>query len=129
LSRTVAENNSAVLCSGFDMATFRIFRMKDHVRQSFRWAAHTLGVANVKPRDYVEEEAAVDAASPYSAWMARKDTGSALEVGDLLQSDGGSLYIYKYVGFEEARWVLPEPKPEIAPSSGGEPTPAGAMTA
>ena len=88
--------------------------MKDHVRQSFRWAAHTLGVANVKPRDYVEQENFVEAATPYSAWILCKDSTAPLEVGDLLQSESGVLYLYKYVGFEEARWVVPESKAETA---------------
>jgi hypothetical protein len=91
--------------------------MKDHARQSFRWAAHTLGAANVKPRDY-EPGPEIEAASPYSAWAERKDRDDALEVGDLLETDSGALFIYKYVGFEEARWVLPEPKtPDAGPSA------------
>jgi hypothetical protein len=103
--------------------------MRDHVRQSFRWAAHTLGVANVKPRDYIEEDSLIEAASPYSAWMLSKDTDSPLAVGDLLQADSGALYLYKYVGFEEARWVLPEAKAEAPPVPPSEPTPASAITA
>ena len=45
-------------------------------------------------------------------------------VGDLLASPGGELCIYKYVGFEEARWVLPEVKSglENAPVAVGQPT-------
>ena len=88
--------------------------MKEHARQSFRWAAHTLGTANVKPRDF-EEGAELEAASPYTAWAERKDGEDALQVGDLLQGETGSLFIYKYVGFEEARWVLPEAKPAEGP--------------
>ncbi|MEP7365360.1 MAG: hypothetical protein ABI972_19070 [Acidobacteriota bacterium] len=103
--------------------------MKDHVRQSFRWAAHTLGLANVKPRDYVEQEKPVEAASPYTAWMLYKDSEGPLEVGDLLQSESGALYLYKYVGFEEARWVLPEAKPDSSPVPRDGATPAGAITA
>ncbi|MCC7236685.1 MAG: hypothetical protein IT163_15340 [Bryobacterales bacterium] len=97
------------------MPSYRVFRMKDHVRQSFRWAAHTLGQANVKPRDYMEQEQTVEASSPYAAWMQCKDTDAPLDVGDLLQSEAGGLYIYKYVGFEDARWVLPEAKAESRP--------------
>jgi hypothetical protein len=111
------------------MPTYRIFRMKDHVRQSFRWAAHTLGVANVKPRDYVEQEQTLEAASPYAAWMDARESGHPLEVGDLLQSDGGPLYLYKYVGLEEARWVLPEAKPDAATAGEGQAVAAGAVTA
>lgn len=111
------------------MPMFRIFRMKDHVRQSFRWAAHTLGLANVKPRDYVEQETPVEALSPYAAWMLCKETDHPLEVGDLLQSESNALYLYKYVGFEEARWVLPEAKPDSAPPPPGEPAATTAATA
>ena len=110
------------------MPAFRIFRMKDHVRQSFRWAAHTLGLANVKARDYVEQESALDASSPYAAWMLCKDSDHPLEVGDLLQSDSGALYLYKYVGFEEARWVVPEAKPESS-AAADETTSASPITA
>jgi len=111
------------------MPTYRIFRMKDHVRQSFRWAAHTLGMANVKPRDYVEQENTVEASSPYAAWMDVRESGQPLEVGDLLQADAGLLYLYKYVGLEEARWVMPEAKPEAAAAGLEQPTPTGAVTA
>lgn len=97
------------------MAKFKVFRMKEHARQSFRWAAHTLGVANIKPRDY-EEGLEIEAPSPYAAWAERKGGPEALDVGDALQSDSGILFIYKYVGFEEARWVLPEARPP-APES------------
>ena len=111
------------------MATFHVFRMKDHVRQSFRWAAHTLGLANVKQRDYLQPATPVEAASPYAAWILCKDSEAPLEVGDLLQSESGSLYLYKYVGFEEARWVVPEVKPESAPEMALESPHAGAVTA
>lgn len=111
------------------MPTYRIFRMKDHVRQSFRWAAHTLGMANVKPRDYVEQESTVEAPSPYAAWMDARESGQPLEVGDLLQPETGALYLYKYVGLEEARWVMPEAKPEAAAAGAELSTPAGAVTA
>ena len=111
------------------MPTYRIFRMKDHVRQSFRWAAHTLGMANVKPRDYVEQEQPVEASSPYAAWMDARESGQPLEVGDLLQSEAGLLYLYKYVGLEEARWVMPEVKPEAAGAGLEQPTHTGAVTA
>lgn len=93
------------------MPRFRIHRMKDHARQSFRWAAHTLGAANVKPRDY-EPGTEIEAASPYAAWMEHRNGENQLQVGDLLESESGALFIYKYVGFEEARWVLPVSDPE-----------------
>ena len=31
-----------------------------------------------------------------------------------LEAEDGSLRIFKFVGFEEAQWVLPEAKPEAA---------------
>jgi len=34
-------------------------------------------------------------------------------VGDILEMDAGELRIYKYVGFEEAQWQVPEVKPAI----------------
>jgi hypothetical protein len=33
-------------------------------------------------------------------------------VGDLLEAPDGVLRIFKFVGFEEAHWVVPEAKPE-----------------
>ncbi len=92
------------------MPAYKIFRMKDAPRQQFRWAPHTSGVTQVKPKDY-QEDGTVEAPSPYAAWFALKDSPAPLEVGDLLQPEGGDLRIYKYVGFEEAKWLLPEPKP------------------
>ena len=91
------------------MPTYRIHRMKENPRQSFRWAAHTAGAASVKPRDY-EPDADVDAASPYAAWTMLARSERPLAVGDLLEEPDGSLRICKYVGFEEARWILPEVK-------------------
>ena len=107
------------------MANFKVFRMKEHARQSFRWAAHTLGVANIKPRDY-EEGPEIEAASPYAAWAERKGGPDALDVGDALQSGNGIVFIYKYVGFEEARWVLPEAKPPASEPAADPPLAASA---
>ena len=42
-----------------------------------------------------------------------KDTGAPLEVGDLLETQDGILRIFKFVGFEEAQWLLPEAKSEV----------------
>jgi hypothetical protein len=102
------------------MPLYRIHRMKDHPRQQFRWQPHTGGASNVKPRDY-EPATTVEANSAYSAWALLRDSGSPLLVGDLLESEDGALRIYKYVGFEEARWVLPELKTglETAPVASG----------
>ena len=102
------------------MPIYRIHRLKDHLRQQVRFAPHVGGTAAVKPRDYqphVEgdsvENSQVEAASPYAAFFALRDTAAPLEVGDLLETPDGSLRIFKFVGFEEAQWVLPEPKPLV----------------
>jgi hypothetical protein len=106
------------------MPGYRIHRLKDHLRRQFQLAPHVGGAASVKPRDY-EPSGTVDAASPYAAFFALKDTSAPLQVGDVLETGDGSLGIYKYVGFEEARWVIPEAKPESVSgstheSAGGE---------
>jgi len=96
------------------MTTYRIHRLKDHLRQQVRFAPHVGGTATVKPRDYqptATGEDLVEAETPYAAFFALRDTPSPLEVGDLLEAPDGSLRIFKFVGFEEAQWALPEPKP------------------
>ena len=95
------------------MPTYRIHRLRDHLRRQFRYAPHVSGCAQVKPRDY-EPGDSVEASSPYQAFFALKDTTSPLEVGDLLETGDGTLRIFKFVGFEEAVWVLPELKPDPA---------------
>ena len=95
------------------MPAYRIHRMKDHYRQHFRWAPHTSGMTVVKPKDY-EAGAAVEAASPYAVWLELRESEQALEVGDVLEAENGELRIYKYIGFEEARWFVPEPPPAEA---------------
>jgi hypothetical protein len=90
---------------------YRIHRLKSHLRQQFRYAPHVSGPATVKPRDY-EPGGTVEAATPYAAYFALRETPEALEVGDLLEA-GGTLRILKFVGFEEARWALPEDKPPV----------------
>ncbi|MEO5923730.1 MAG: hypothetical protein ABIR70_07900 [Bryobacteraceae bacterium] len=103
------------------MATYQIHRLRNHLRQQFRFAPHVSGVTNVKPRDY-EAAGTVDAASPYAAFFAMRDRPDALEVGDMLELDG-ALRILKFVGFEEAQWVVPEAKlplsgiPDMEPPS------------
>ena len=93
------------------MPNYRIHRLKDHLHQSFRLAPHVSGSANVKPRDY-EAGDSIEAGSPYAAFFAQKESADPLHPGDLLESEDGVLRIYKFVGFEEAQWVLPEAKPE-----------------
>ena len=95
------------------MTTYRIHRLKEHLRQQVRFAPHVGGTATVKPRDYqpaVTGEDLVEAETPYAAFFALRNTPSPLEVGDLLETPDGSLRIFKFVGFEEAQWALPEPK-------------------
>ena len=110
------------------MPTYRIHRLKDHLRQQVRFAPHVSGVATVKPRDYqpLDEAAAspatqVEAPTPYAAFFALRDTAAPLDVGDLLESSEGSLRIFKFVGFEEAQWALPEPKPDTNPPGAAPP--------
>jgi hypothetical protein len=111
------------------MPLYRIYRMKDSPRQQFRWAPHVSGCAAVKPKDF-EASGQIDAMHEYEAWRTLRESGQALEIGDLLESEDGQLRICKYVGFEPASWVLPQAKaeapqdmpPESAPS--GEPHPA-----
>lgn len=104
------------------MPTYRIHRLKDHLRQQVRFAPHVSGTALVKPRDYhpppeggdqshSQTQDQVEAPSPYAAFFALRDSGTPLEVGDLLEAENGSLRIFKFVGFEDAQWVVPEPKP------------------
>lgn len=88
------------------MASYRIHRLRDHLRAPFRSAPHVSGTAEVKPRDYVPGET-VEASSPYAAFFAMREAGTALEVGDMLEAEDGSLRICKFVGFEEAHWVIP----------------------
>ncbi|MDQ2899755.1 MAG: hypothetical protein M3Y07_08140 [Acidobacteriota bacterium] len=82
--------------------------MKDAPRQTFRWAPHVTGAAVVKPKDY-EEAGAVEAENEYAAWAALRASECPLDLGDLLETESGELKICKYVGFDAANWVLPEP--------------------
>jgi hypothetical protein len=101
------------------LPTYRVHRMKDNPRQQFRWAPHTIGMTVAKQKDY-EMAFEAEAASPYALWLERKDAGQPLEVGDIVESETGELRIYKYVGFEEAQWQVPEIKPSDSanPSTG-----------
>ena len=108
------------------MPLYRIFRMRDSRRQSFRLAPHTLGLSMVKPTDY-EPDGEVEASSPYAAWVALRDTDRAMDVGDLLEFNDGQLRLCKYVGFEEAQWQIPEVKSglETEPLASGPPPAVG----
>ena len=98
------------------MHTYRVHRLKDHLRRQFRYAPHVSGRAMAKPRDYEAGES-VEATSPYRAFFDLRDSGAPLEVGDLLEAGDGSLRIFKFVGFEEAIWQLPESKFGTGPGS------------
>ena len=98
------------------MPLFRIHRLKDHVRQNFRFAPHLSGTASVKPRDYEAadgEDAVIEASSPYAAFFALREDPRPIQIGDVLECEDGSLRIFKFVGIEDAQWVLPEIKPEV----------------
>lgn len=117
--------------NGAFMPVFRIHRMKDAPRQQFRWAPHVSGVANVKPKDY-QASGEIEAENEYAAWARLRESETPLMVGDILEwpDSGpvpqGQLRICKYVGFEEARWFIPEvPIPEVlVPESHVPPAPA-----
>ena len=107
------------------MPLYRIFRMKDSPRQQFRWAPHVTGTASARPRDY-EEQGQVEALHEYDAWRILRERNDELRVGDLLEGAEGQLRICKYVGFEPAQWVAPEPKHPVEPRT--EPAEPTAMT-
>jgi hypothetical protein len=109
------------------MPHYRIFRMKDSPRQQFRWAPHVSGSVNTKPKDY-EERGKVEALHEYDAWRILREQGDPLQVGDLLEGEDGQLRICKYVGFEPAVWVLPEPKQHGEPLAAGSAGPSAMMT-
>lgn len=108
------------------MPLYRIYRMKDSPRQQFRWAPHVSGRASLKPKDY-EPNGQIQALHEYDAWRRLRESGEALQVGDLLETEDLRLSICKYVGFEPAEWVLPEPKAQPAVAA-PEPTGQSAGT-
>lgn len=98
------------------MPRFRIHRIKDAPRENFRWTAHTGGLAVVRPKDY-ELDTEVEAATPYAAWKLLTAQARTLRPGDLLEmvegdAASGELQIAKYIGFEPAKWYVPEPQLE-----------------
>ena len=93
--------------------------MKDSPRQQFRWAPHLSGCAALKPKEY-EPRGEVQARHEYEAWQLLRDSEEPIAVGDLLEAEDGQLRICKYVGFEPAQWVLPEPKPQPGPGLGAQ---------
>ena len=104
------------------MPVFRIHRMKEMPRQQFRFAPHVSGAANAKPKDY-EPAGETEAENEYALWALLRTSERPLELGDILELPNGDLRICKYVGFEEARWFIPEP---VVPQ---QPLPAAAPDA
>jgi hypothetical protein len=95
------------------MPVYRIHHLKDHLRQSFRHAPHVSGAASVKPRDYTPGDM-IEARSPYAAYFELRAGDRPIDPGDLLEAESGELRIFKFVGFEEAHWLLPESKLETS---------------
>lgn len=89
------------------MPVYQIHRLKDPQRQNFRQAPHTAGVSVVKQKDY-EPAGTIEALSPYAAWEQSPKAGRPLQIGDILEAEGGALRIFKYVGVEDAEWFVPE---------------------
>jgi hypothetical protein len=90
------------------MPIYRIYRLKDSLRQQFRWAPHVSGTTGVKPKDY-ELDGGIESRNEYHAWQTLREGSRPLGVGDLLENADAQLRICKYVGFEPAQWVQPEP--------------------
>ena len=98
------------------MTRYRVHRIKETQKETFRWSAHMGGTAVVKPKDYELGEE-IEANTPYAAWQDLQMEGTPLSPGDMLETlreDGvpGELQIAKYIGFEAAKWLVPEPKTE-----------------
>jgi hypothetical protein len=113
------------------MARYRIHRIRESMKEPFRWQPHTGGAATVKPKDY-EVDGEFEAATPYALWTNMKAEGKALYPGDVLEivrEDGapGELQIFKYIGFEPAKWWIAEPKTEFKGKIDGLAGPAAAM--
>lgn len=70
----------------------------------------------MKPKDY-EPSGEIEAENEYAAWALLRNSEAPLVVGDLLELASGDLRICKYVGFDEARWVMPEPPREATSHS------------
>ena len=104
------------------MPAYQIYRLKEIPRQQFRWTPHTPGVAVVKLKDY-EAGPVIQAASPYALWLDLRGSDKAIAVGDLIEVVGdvseqrGQLRIFKYIGFEEAQWYVPEPVLRATPDA------------
>ena len=91
------------------MPLFRIHALRDSLRQQFRAVPHVSGCAAVKPKDY-ELRGQIEALHEYDAWRL-------LRASEQLEAEDGQLRICKYVGFEPAQWVVPEPRPQPEPEA------------
>ena len=100
------------------MPQFRVHRIKESARQNFRWAPHVSGPAEVKLKDYEPVET-LEAANEYAAWATMRNAERPLSVGDILENPESELRICKYVGFEAARWFVPEAIPQAQPAPVG----------
>jgi hypothetical protein len=106
---------------------YRIHRIKQTPGENFRWAAHTGGLAIVKAKDYEGGAEEIEAGTPYAAWKMLGEENRALRPGDVLEIMGsepgpGELQIAKYIGFEPAKWYVPE----SAANTGSTPTESAA---
>jgi hypothetical protein len=110
------------------MPAYRIHRLKDHLRQQFRAAPHVIGTASIKPGHY-EPGGEINAPTPYAAFFEMRDAGTPLQIGDLLEAENGALRICKFVGFEEANWVIPDVAPDGKPEGKPGSLPEGAAAA
>jgi hypothetical protein len=95
---------------------FRIHRMKEAARESFRWAPHTGGLAIVKPKDY-DLAGDTEGATVYGVWSALRQGGEPLRTGDILEDEAGKLWVAKYIGFENAQWWVAEVKAVVMPQA------------
>ena len=64
------------------MPSYRVYALKDSLRQQFRAAPHVSGSAAVKPKDY-DPRGQIDALHEYDAWRLLRESGEPLAVGDL----------------------------------------------
>jgi len=124
VSDTPAASSAAGEAAPRLVLRYRAYRMKENVRQQFRWAPHVSGATVAKRKDYAED-VYVSAANEYEVWTRMRETGNPLQVGDILETETGDLKICKYVGFEQASWWIPEakPEPEVAAASSAAQTP------
>ena len=115
------------------MPLYRIHRIKENPGENFRWAAHTGGLAVVKGKDYEVCAEELEAVTPYASWKALGGTNRPLRPGDLLETatperGGPDLQIVKYIGFEPAKWYVPEAPSESSTNAAEAATPAISAT-